>query len=116
MRDEGRIIHPSSFRLHPLSMQCVVVYDIPDDGKRTKIADVCQDYGLDRIQYSAFLGNLAPTHQEELMIKIRDVLGKLPGNVQLFPICEKDWKTRRVIDQKETEDAGRQSKVPDASD
>ena len=81
-------------------MQCVVVYDIVDDNKRGKIADVCQDYGLDRIQYSAFLGNLAPTHQEELMIKIQDVLGKLPGNVQLFPICEKDWSARRVIDQK----------------
>jgi len=100
MRDEDRFIHPSSFRLHPLPMQCVVVYDIVDDNKRGKIADVCQDYGLDRIQYSAFLGNLAPTHQEELMIKIRDVLGKLPGNIQLFPICEKDWKARRVIAQK----------------
>jgi CRISPR-associated protein Cas2 len=80
-------------------MQCVVVYDIPDDGKRTKIADVCLDYGMDRIQYSAFLGSLLPTHQEELMLKISSVLGKLAGNVQLFPVCEKDWAARRVIDQ-----------------
>ena len=82
-------------------MQCVVVYDIPDDGKRGKIADVCQDYGMDRVQYSAFLGDLAPTHQEELMLKIQSVLGKAEGNVQLFPICEKDWNARRVIAQKE---------------
>ena len=94
-------------------MQCVVVYDISDDGKRGKIADVCLDYGLDRIQFSAFLGDLAPTHQEELMLKIISVLGKLPGNVQLFPICEKDWNARRIIenkpvpgeDEEETEDA-----------
>lgn len=103
-------------------MQCVVVYDIVDDKKRGKIADVCLDYGLDRIQYSAFLGDLAPTHQEELMLKIQGVLGKLPGNVQLFPICEKDWKSRRLIDQtegpcgKESEDAGRRSAVSDSSD
>jgi CRISPR-associated protein Cas2 len=81
-------------------MQCVVVYDISDDGKRGKIADVCQDYGLDRIQFSAFTGDLAPTHQEELMLKLASVLGKLPGKVQLVPVCEKDWSARRVIDQK----------------
>lgn len=85
-------------------MQCLVVYDIVDDGKRTKIADVCQDYGLDRIQYSAFAGDLVPTHQEELMLKIQSVLGKKSGKVQLVPICEKDWKVRRVIEQKEEEE------------
>lgn len=83
-------------------MQCLVVYDIVDDNKRNKVADVCIDYGLDRIQYSAFAGDLAPTHQEELMLKIAAVLGKRPGKVQLVPVCEKDWNARRVIEQKES--------------
>ena len=78
-------------------MQCILVYDIPDDGKRNKIADACLDYGLDRIQYSAFVGPLLPTHQEELMLKIKQVLGKRPGNVQLFPLCEEDWRKRQVL-------------------
>ncbi len=78
-------------------MQCLVVYDIPDDAKRAKIAEVCLDYGLDRIQYSAFLGPLLPTHQEELMLKLKKVLGKRLGNIQLFPLCEKDWEARRAI-------------------
>lgn len=82
-------------------MQCILVYDIPDDGKRTKIADACLDYGLDRIQYSAFVGPLLPTHQEELMLKIKKVLGKRPGNVQLFPLCEEDWQKRRVLVQQD---------------
>lgn len=82
-------------------MQCLVVYDIVDDGKRTKIADACLDYGMDRIQYSAFAGDLAMTHQDELMLKIQAVLGKKPGKVQLVPICEKDWNARRLIEQKE---------------
>jgi CRISPR-associated protein Cas2 len=90
-------------------MQCILVYDIPDDGKRTKIADACLDYGLDRVQYSAFVGPLLPTHQEELMLKIKQVLGKRPGNVQLFPLCEEDWQKRHVLVQQdgqthETED------------
>lgn len=90
-------------------MQCLLVYDIEDDNKRAKIADACLDYGLDRIQYSAFLGPLMPTHQEELMLKIQKVLGKRPGNVQMFPLCEKDWEARRVIIQRTNGNAGRRS-------
>jgi len=77
----------------------ILVYDIVDDRKRAKIADVCLDYGLDRIQYSAFVGWLIPAKQQELFTKIRRILGKSPGNVQLVPICADDWKKRRVIDQ-----------------
>src|SRR3990172_4901106 len=87
-------------------MQCLLVYDIQDDGKRAKIADVCLDYGMDRIQYSAFRGPLLPTHQEELMMKIKKILGRRPGNVQLFPLCETDWQARKVIVQVKEEGGG----------
>ena len=83
----------------------LLVYDIPDDRKRTKIADACLDYGLDRVQFSAFLGWLLPTQQEELFLKIKKILGKKHGNIQLFPICADDWKKRKVIEQK-VEDRG----------
>jgi CRISPR-associated protein Cas2 len=82
-------------------MRVLLVYDIPDDAKRTKIADVCLDYGLERIQFSAFSGQLAMTHQEEIILKIRKVLGKKPGNIQLFPVCSDDWAKRKVILQEE---------------
>ena len=80
-------------------MKCLLVYDIPDDGKRAKIADACLDYGLDRIQYSAFSGSLRPTYQDELILKIKKILGKKPGNVQLFPLCAEDWEKRKIIAQ-----------------
>lgn len=80
-------------------MRCLLVYDIPDDGKRTKIADACLDYGLDRIQYSAFAGQLKLTHQDELMLKIKKILGRKAGNVQLFTLCAEDWAKRKVIEQ-----------------
>lgn len=79
----------------------LLVYDIPDDRKRTKIADICLDYGLDRIQYSAFQGWLLATQQDEMILKIKKVLGKKTGNVQLFPICLDDWRKHRIIDQTE---------------
>ena len=83
----------------------LLVYDIPDDRKRGKVADACLDYGLDRIQFSAFLGSLLSTHQQELMLKVKKILGKKPGNIQLFSICADDWAKRKVIEQKEKEPA-----------
>ncbi len=80
-------------------MKCLLLYDIPDDKIRTKIADFCLDYGLDRIQYSAFLGDLSSNHQEELMLKLSRRLGKAPGRIDMFPICREDWRGRICIEQ-----------------
>jgi CRISPR-associated protein Cas2 len=75
-------------------MHCLLIYDIPDDKVRTKIADFCLDYGLDRVQYSAFIGQLSSNHQEELMLKIEEKLGKAPARIDLFPLCKQDWRSR----------------------
>jgi len=75
-------------------MKVLLIYDIPDDRVRNKVADLCLDYGLDRIQYSAFQGELRRTHQEELLMRIKKRLGKKPGDVRLIPICQKDWAAR----------------------
>ena len=78
-------------------MICLLVYDIPNDRLRAKVADICLDYGLERIQYSAFLGELNHNRQGELLQKLRRKVGKQEANVQLFPICEKDLRLRREI-------------------
>lgn len=75
-------------------MRCLLIYDIPDDNVRTKIADFCLDYGLDRVQYSAFMGRLSSNHQEELMLKIEEKIGASPARVDLFPLCQQDWRSR----------------------
>ncbi len=80
-----------------MAQHTLLIYDVPDDRLRNRIADLCLDYGLDRIQYSAFLGQLRRTHQEELMMKIKKQIGKKPANVQLVPICEKDWTNRLEV-------------------
>lgn len=78
-------------------MRCLVVYDIVDDAIRAKVADICLDYGLQRFQYSAFLGELSPNYQQELLLKVKRRLGKHQGNVSLFPICERDFAFRREV-------------------
>lgn len=80
-------------------MHILLIYDIPHDNTRTKVADLCLDYGLDRIQYSAFTGQLAKTHQESLIQQIEKKLGKRPGHIRLIPICLKDWDSQMIIEQ-----------------
>ena len=78
-------------------MLCLVVYDIPDNRVRTKVADICLDYGLQRIQFSAFLGELNRNRQEELLLKIRRKVGKRDANVRLFAIGDKDRPLQKEV-------------------
>jgi CRISPR-associated protein Cas2 len=79
-------------------MHLLLIYDISHDSTRTKIASACEDYGLDRIQYSAFSGQLSRNHQEELMLRIRDLLGEKTGYIQLIPVASDDWSRRLEIE------------------
>jgi CRISPR-associated protein Cas2 len=65
------------------------------------VADICLDYGLERIQWSAFLGELTHAHQRELLLKIKQCLGKHGANIQLFSLDERAWAERKHIEQKE---------------
>lgn len=78
-------------------MHVLVVYDITSDRLRTKIADICLDYGLERVQYSVFRGELSTNRQGELMQKVKRKLGKSPGSVLLFPLCERDLALKREV-------------------
>ena len=60
-------------------MHTYVIYDIVKDRIRKKIADVCLDYGLKRIQYSAFLGDINATRRRALENKLTEQLGKAEG-------------------------------------
>ncbi len=78
-------------------MHVLVLYDITNDRIRTKVAVACEDYGLDRIQYSAFYGTLSRTHREELLLKIRNLLGGKAGRVQIVPVSAEDWEQRLEV-------------------
>jgi CRISPR-associated protein Cas2 len=75
-------------------MQCLLIYDIPDSRVRLKVADTCMDYGMNRIQYSAFMGDLRRTHQEELLKRAKRSLGRRPGKIYLYCIGENEWRQR----------------------
>jgi len=71
-------------------MKLFLVYDIQEDKARTKVAAACKDYGLRRVQYSTFFGDLNRNRQEELMQRVRRVVDPGTSYVLLLPICERD--------------------------
>jgi CRISPR-associated protein Cas2 len=94
--EENDLINP--FLLNgEMELNTYVIYDIENDRIRNKIADVCKDYGLERIQYSAFLGKLSRNKREELFWKLSEVIEDKPGKILIQPICEKDTKEQKYI-------------------
>ena len=85
-------------------LQTLVIYDIEEDAARLRISETCLDYGLERIQYSAFRGRLNRNRREELFAKLCAILADKPGRVILQPFCEKD---RRELREKANPGLGR---------
>jgi CRISPR-associated protein Cas2 len=77
----------------------VLIYDIENDRLRTRIADVCLNYGLERIQFSAFFGKLNRNRRQELALKVQNELGDESGRVRIIPVCEQDLNDMWVLDQ-----------------
>ena len=73
-------------------LRTLVIYDIENDKIRLKISETCLDYGLVRIQYSAFLGALNKNKREELFLKLSSILDDNTGKILLQPICNRDVK------------------------
>jgi CRISPR-associated protein Cas2 len=78
-------------------MKAILIYDITCDRVRAKVADACLDYALSRIQYSAFFGEISANHLEELLIRIKRLVGNSPALVEVFPVCAKDLRLRRTL-------------------
>ncbi|MEM5807611.1 MAG: CRISPR-associated endonuclease Cas2 [Candidatus Aenigmatarchaeota archaeon] len=63
-----------------------VIYDISDDRTRSKVSDKCKDYGLLRIQKSAFLGKITKNKVEMLISEISPLI-KEKDKVFAVPAC-----------------------------
>lgn len=77
----------------------VLIYDIEDDRLRTRISETCLDYGLQRIQFSAFFGKLNRNRRQELALRLQRELGKESGRIRIIPVCDEDLKDMWVLDQ-----------------
>ena len=80
-------------------MSLVLIYDIENDKLRMRASNICLDYGLERIQYSAFFGKLNRNRREELALKLCNEVGKGSARIRMIPVCEDDLKNMWVFDQ-----------------
>jgi len=83
-------------------MQVLVIYDITPDDVRLRVAGICKDFGLVRIQKSAFLGMLSGERRKEMRVRLEKVMRGVKGNVQIFQIPEPFVEMREVIGEVET--------------
>jgi CRISPR-associated protein Cas2 len=77
-----------------------VIYDVDDDRVRYRMSETCLDYGLERIQFSAFLGTLTANERQELALRLeRDLaaVSSAAGRVYMQPVCETDRAAGRQI-------------------
>jgi CRISPR-associated protein Cas2 len=77
----------------------VLIYDIENDRLRTRAADICFDYGLERIQFSAFFGRLNRNRRQELALRLRNEVGEESARIRMIPVCEDDLKDAWVLEQ-----------------
>ena len=78
-------------------MRYVVIYDITDDNLRALVAETLKDYGLQRIQYSAFIGDLRRDELNSLLVDLKNLIKDLTENVQLYPLCDACFKGRKEV-------------------
>ena len=70
----------------------VVVFDIPSNRVRRKAGEMCKDYGLERLQWSAFEGLMTRNRREELwasLLKLVQGAGD-GGRLAMFPIGSRE--------------------------
>ena len=73
-----------------------VIYDISDDKIRNRVVSKCKNYGLDRVQKSAFIGNLTKNKAEMLAIDIKDFVKGHNDCVFVIPSCKECFGSKDI--------------------
>jgi CRISPR-associated protein Cas2 len=90
-------------------MKLLVIYDITDDNLRVRAAELLKDFGLVRVQYSAFAGDLTKNRREMLDIRVdallQDARREPTDRVYVLPMCVDCFGAARFL--------GEQARFPD---
>jgi CRISPR-associated protein Cas2 len=83
-------------RTEPQPNHTLVIFDVPHDRTRTRLGELCKDYGLARFQWSAFEGSLSKNHREELHDRARRMLAAAVGGGKLLVVAvgEREHKSQ----------------------
>jgi CRISPR-associated protein Cas2 len=70
-------------------LRTLVIYDITDNDKRLWVSELLLDIGLERIQYSCFLGLLDGAARSSLVQRVKGVVEQETDSVYVVPLCER---------------------------
>jgi CRISPR-associated protein Cas2 len=63
-----------------------ISYDISDDRRRLKVANILKDFG-ERVQLSVFEANIEQDQVERLKKRVNEALDHKEDTVRLYPLC-----------------------------
>ncbi|MHC1601495.1 MAG: CRISPR-associated endonuclease Cas2 [Candidatus Nezhaarchaeales archaeon] len=78
-------------------MMVLVIYDIPDDNLRLQVAKYLKRMGLNRVQKSAFIGDLTPALRAELVTGLQRLIRGKKANIQIYPLTQASFNQRIVL-------------------
>lgn len=76
-----------------------VMYDIENDKARTKVAKLCKQAGLYRVQYSVFLGTINKNQKDTLQLKIEELIEEEKDSVYIFPMSKNELQETILLGQ-----------------
>jgi CRISPR-associated protein Cas2 len=76
-----------------------ILYDIEKDKSRTKVAKLCKQAGLYRVQYSVFLGTLNNNEKDTLELQILDLIDEDTDSVYIFPMQRNELQVTVLLGQ-----------------
>jgi CRISPR-associated protein Cas2 len=67
-------------------MLTVVAYDVPDDRRRTKLANTLKDFG-ERVQYSVFECNVDTQELDHLRRRLLRLMDLAEDSLRIYGVC-----------------------------
>jgi len=78
-------------------MQTLVIYDISSDSMRERLAKRLFDYGLQRVQLSAFCGELNSHDRVVLLKELPNFINCDRDRIYVVPLCERCVRLWRAV-------------------
>jgi CRISPR-associated protein Cas2 len=80
-------------------MICWVLYDIKKNKSRSKVAKLCKQSGLYRVQKSVFLGSLEDNEKDTLELTVNEQIDDETDSVYIFPMSKNELRQTALIGQ-----------------
>lgn len=74
-----------------------VMYDIEIDKSRTKVAKLCKQAGLYRVQFSVFLGTIDVNQKDTLQLQIEQLIDEESDSVYIFPMSKTELQATVLL-------------------